>query len=404
MISFYHLKLINYIDLSIETWYVIIASHLALFLGSITYYTASKSFDVPLSSTSNKKELPLIFYNDGKVLFWLATIFGLIGLFSAIQTWQVLLTMYNNVFEVLLHLGKIYQLRVDGEIKGVIPYLSVFSFASIFFSGLYSAYKKKIKLISFLPLISIIIKNIALASRASILFGFLEYIIVFVFGLYFITSIAKITIRERRQLKFQVVIVPLLFVLTIVAIKNLRGSVENFAGATRTMQKLQDSPFVSPSIYLYLSGHIGVLDKFLEKSNETARVGENSLQFAYNLLSNFGVVERPKGYQKPYFIPVWINTGTYIRELIVDFGFPGALIILFILGLITSFSWFHFYQRSKLNHLVILTFISLIFSISFLMMVTRLASWVLSLVFILVTIWIVEQILEKRKLDGKLNL
>jgi len=239
MLSFYHLKLINYDDLSSETWFVIVAAHISLFLGSITYFTAFDALKSKQKKNESSNNLPIIFYNDGKILFWLALIFGLIGLFSAFHTWFVLLKIYNSVFEILGHLGKVYQMRVEGEIKGVIPYLSIFIYASIFFAGLYSAYKKKIKIISFLPLIAIIIKNTALAGRASILLGFLEYVFTFIFCLFFITTIHKISKWEKRQLFFQGLIVILLFTLTIVGIKNLRGSVESFEGETRAMQKLQ---------------------------------------------------------------------------------------------------------------------------------------------------------------------
>jgi oligosaccharide repeat unit polymerase len=395
MISFYHLKLINYDDLSSETWFVIISAHLSLFLGSITYFTAFDAFKSNTSDNSSMN-LPVIFNNGGKILFWLSLIFGLIGLFSAIHTWFVLLKIYNSVFEILGHLGKVYQMRVDGEIKGVIPYLSIFIYASILFSALYSAIKKKVKIISFLPLIALIIKNTALAGRANILLGFLEYVFTFIFALYFISTLSKTTPKEKRGLLLQVFFIILLFTLTIVGIKNLRGSVENFAGETRAMQKLQDSPFISPSIYLYLSGHIGVLNKYLEKSNEQVRIGENTFQFVYNFLSLFDLAERPNGYQKGYQIPVWINTGTFLRELIADFGFPATLLLIFSLGFFISFFWNQFYLKFNLFHLINLIFFTLIISISFLMIVTRLADWILSLGFIQIVILSAEKVLKNR--------
>jgi len=108
------------------------------------------------------------------------------------------------------------------------------------------------------------------------------------------------------------------------------------------------------------------------------------------------LTERPNGYQKAYYIPVWINTGTYLRELIVDFSFPATLIILYFFGLYISFSWVQFYNGSNLNYLVVLTFLTLILAVSFLMIVTRLADWILSLGFILLVIKVTEIMIRNR--------
>ena len=398
MLTFYNLRLINYVNLSFETWNVIFLSFLALFLGILTYATAKNSLNNSSEKQiTQKKELPIILRNDGKILFWLTIVFGTIGLFSAIQTWFVVMNKYNSVIELLLHLGRIYQMRVSGELEGIIPYLSLFTFSAIFFSAIYSAYHKRIKLVSLYPLTALIIKQVALAGRASILLGFLEYVIAFIFMLYFMNDKKLLPNKKNIVIYFQALALILLFVFTIVAIKNLRGATENYTGATLTMKKFEDSPFLSPSIYLYLTGHVGVLNKFLEKDDEKSRIGENSLQFLYNLLSKFKVVEKPKGYQKGYYIPLWINTGTFIRELIADYSLPGTLVFLFLLGFLIMFTWHNFYFNNNIISLVVLVFLTLIIGMSFLQIVTRLANWVLSFIFIILTLSIINHFSYKRE-------
>jgi len=391
MLTFYHLKLVNYIDLSPLTWYVIIASHLALFLGSITFFLAKNSFPSEQSTTKTQQSKNDFIEQHLKTFFYLSLIFGLIGLGSALQVWFVLIKLFHSIVGVLFHLGKVYQMRVSGELKGIIPFLSVFIFASIFFSAVYSAYFGKIKLISLLPLASLIIKHIALVSRASILLGFLEYGLTFIFVYYFLSSQNKTITKKGKTLLLQLTILGLIFILSAVAIKNLRGAAESLSGETRTLRKLEDSPFLSPSIYLYLSGHVGTLEKFLSLSKENTRFGENTFLFIYSLLGKLGMVKKPSGYQQGYYIPVWINTGTYIRELIADYTFPGALLFIYFLGLFVSFSWIKFFYEGDLLYLSILVFFSLIVVMSFLVMITRLTNWYLSLIFITAIIQIIKK-------------
>ncbi len=393
MLTFYHLKLINYVDLSLQTWYVIGASYFALFLGSITFFTARNSL---LASTNEvyaekSSELPSIFENRGQVLFRLSLVFGIIGLFSAVHTWFVVLKIFHTPIGVFTHLGKIYQMRVAGELKGIIPFLSIFIYASIFFAAIYSAFSGKIKLISLLPLFALLFKQIILASRASILLGFLEYAFSFLLAFYLLNRVPNKSVLNKKVLGLQIVSLLLIFLVSIIAIKNLRGTMESFTGETRVMKKLENSPFISPSIYLYLSGHVGVLEKYLSKNEETARFGENSLQFVYNFLSKFNFVEKPQKYQKGYYIPLWINTGTFIRELISDYTFPGALIFVFSLGFISAYSWNKMFTEKNIYHLAILAFLMIVLSMSFLMIITRLANWILSLIFILITIKILNR-------------
>ncbi len=404
MIALYHIKLISYHELSFQTWYVIVISYFSLYLGVITYFTAKNSIGKgEISESFECGSTPFLFQDSAKIAFYLTIILGTIGLVGAIQAWLVLINMFGSIPSALLRLGALYQMRVSGELEGIWPYTSIFSYAAIFFAAIYSATKSKVTFISALPLIALLIKEVAMAGRAGILFGLVEYAFTFLFSIYYLKIHQSDYLFNKLKFFSSIIIVLILFLTSVTLVKNLRAAPESFSGETKALKSLNENKFISPAIYLYLSGHVGVLNKFLEKDVENYRFGENTFQFVYKNLNKIGFTDEPKTLQKAYRIPVWINTGTFIRELIADFGFPSTMLILFGLGFFLALNWNNFFLHGRFNNLVILVFLMIIVFFSFLMMITRLANWFLSMTFILMVIKVIESFLVKRRITGKLS-
>lgn len=393
LLTFFHIKLINYDDLSNYAWIIISFSYVSFILGILVYFTAIRIFPNK-SNNENNFNLPLIFLYNGKILKYIIIVFSLIGLVGALQHWSILLEKYGSVVEVFLHLGRIRQLTTQGEIEGVLPYISSLTFVAVFFSGIYSSFKKRITLISFLPMLVIILKDTAAAGRVGILIGFLEYGLSFILTSYYLKNVNdKFTIKSRFANYFSIVVIVLIFLSSIFIIKGLRGGSENLYGAGRNISSYSDNIFITPTLYLYFSGHVGVLSRYLEKDEETARFGENTFRFVYNILNKIGITDEAEMYQRGYNIPVWINTGTFLRELHADFGIGGTLIFLFLFGIIISFTWLNFYKTGNVNYLIFLVHLCLILAMSFLMMVTRLTHLSISLVTIIIVNYSLNKIL-----------
>src|SRR5210317_991111 len=89
LLTFFHLKLINYDDLSVDAWLIISFSYLSFVLGILVYYTAIRIFPNKLENDSIQK-LPIIFYQNGIILKYLILFFSFIGLIGAIQHWSIL--------------------------------------------------------------------------------------------------------------------------------------------------------------------------------------------------------------------------------------------------------------------------------------------------------------------------
>lgn len=391
MIVLYELKLIRYKNLSIETWVIIIGASLAYFLGIITFFAARNSDNDSKTNQSNLINTPSIISDNGLIIKYLILLFGIIGLFDAFYQWHLLLSKFGSLILIIVQADSIRQMRLQGDIKGMIPYLFIVSYLGIFLSGIYTAYKNKITLIGILPILAIAIKELANMSRAGILFGLFEFFIVFFLFRHLLISKGFILNIKRGKIIFATILIAIILIGSAILIKTFRRPVDQFQASSRELTTYKTNILISPSIYLYTSSHIGVLNKYLEHESEKTKWGENTFLPIYNFLSKFNFVEHPKIFQKKYSIPVWTNTGTYLREIHADFGYVGLFTIPFLLGLLTTFYWFRFFEYSNLRYLIILTYLNLIISFSFFVMITRLASWSLSLIILLVIVPIIER-------------
>lgn len=399
MIVLYEVRLIPFGDLRFETWSVIVIAFLAYFLGILTLYLAKNI--QPQEDNLRKNISPMILSDEGKTIKYAIVILSIIGFFSAIQHWTVLIKEFGSVIGVLLNATTYYRMRVAGEIKGVIPYIFIASYIAIFLSGIYTAYKKKLTLIAVLPILAVVFKEMANLGRAGILLGLIEFITVFILFRYMLSDDDKKEKIKKSRIIFAMVIVISLMVGGAVLVKTVRNPIDSFQGTSSGLKSFEGNMFISPSIYLYTCSHLGVLNKYLEKDQETGYWGEHTFLPIYNLVSKFDVIEHPSFFQRGYFIPMWTNTGTYLREVDADFGKAGVLLVPFLLGLLTTYFWFRFFEKKSLLSLVVLTYLYLVIVFSFLVMVSRLSSWFISFGVLLFLIPLLEKIASFYSLRDK---
>jgi oligosaccharide repeat unit polymerase len=192
----------------------------------------------------------------------------------------------------------------------------------------------------------------------------------------------------------------LLLMLLIIAasfVRVARGARENYPGISPVLKDLQGSMILTPSVYLYVSSDVGVLSKYLELEKENVRFGENSFRIVYEFLAKLTGTEEPFFFQKMYHIPVWTNTGTYIRELHADYGVTGVFLIPYLLGMIITFLWFKFYEKNNLIVMTVLVYLFIIVGFSFLMIITRLNIWFLGQILIIAYIPLLEKMATRTK-------
>ena len=379
-IVLYELKLMRFIPIQTEAWVIILSSFLSFFLGTITLLSV-KNYSYYSNHPAGKTKIE---FNEDKLILFIY-LFATIGLVVALQHWMVLINKFGSISAVFLRANLIYKMRVEGEITGTIPYLNAFSYAAVFLGGIYTAIKGKITVKAVFPLVVIILQDMASVGRAGIFMAFILFIISYFFLRHFFTKNEIVVKLNKINIAFAIFIVLGLFFLSTTVIKNVRGTVEKFKASTPTLNELERSYFISPSLYLYFSSNIGVLSKYLEKSEGTKLFGENTFLPLYHLISKINIVEHSGFYPKGYYVPMWSNSATYLRDIHEDFGYPGIFIIPFILGLLTTYLWYRFFDTGSLISLILLVYITLVVAFSTFYMVTRAAVFLLSLIILIFT-------------------
>ena len=391
MIVLYELKLLPFNEISLQTWFVTLGAYFSFLLGILTIISARSVF--PQNKIEHEPNMnSFLFLDKGKKIRFFLILFSLIGLFSSIQHWNILLSQYGSIGNVILHSQEIYNSRLQGEeVKGVIPYIWLFSYFGIFLGGLYSAYKGRITLISLIPVLAVVLKETARFTRSGILLGLMEFVISFMLARHLFSGSSS-SIKSRLRIILTTSILLIITVLAATAVKISRNPIDTYKGSASSISQFKTGAIISPSVYFYAASQIGVFNIYLREDNEQTQFGNSTFFTVYNILSKFGVAEKPKIFQRGYFIPYWSNTATYLRDLYSDFGILGPLIVPFLIGMLATFYWFRFYESKKFIYHVILTHLFILVAISFFTLATRFTPWVYGFLILTILIPLIERI------------
>lgn len=386
----YELRLIRYFDLSIYTWIIILSAFVCFLAGLLTIYLGRRLNPSSVAATGRSLNESSFAFDKNRFLHVLIYGFALIGIVGAIQHWSVLFNMFGTLPNIILNAPTIYMMRVQGKIQGVVPYLCTFLYVSVFLSGVYTGKSGKWHPGTLLAFGGVILEELANVARAGMLFVFLEFFTVVLLCRIGQSKGSKVRAANK---KLVLAVSALFILLTFFAtmIKSARTVMERFKSASRSLSRLNENLVVSPTIYLYFSSPVGVLNKYLEKERENTMWGENTFLPIYNFVSKTGVIKHPSFYQKGYFVPMWTNTGTYLREVHSDFGYVGIFLVPYLLGLGIAFFWYRYFHFRQMYDLVFLVYFLLILYFSFSVMITRLGIWWISMVILLYVIHIIER-------------
>ena len=131
-------------------------------------------------------------------------------------------------------------------------------------------------------------------------------------------------------------------------------------------------------IYSYFCSPLGVLNEFLK--DPTFNFGANTLMPFYNILNRLGLNIPVQRYQPFYYIPIHINVGTAVRELIEDYSVVGFVIILFS-GYCVGSSYKKYQTTKSTRSLFVLSFLYFLAVMSWFVWFLRDANLIIALFF-----------------------
>lgn len=396
MIFLYELKFLKYTPLTDEAWFVIILTYLIFFIGAITPIFIRESKKTT-DSESGKNNSLVFFVDDGRALKTAIYILGSISLLSAFHNWYILLNKYGNFLNIFLSANEIYRMTVDDRIPGAIPYLGAISLSGIFLAGIYTAYKSKFTLPVFITILGAVLRDLSIFARIGIL---VSIIIFFLSFFLYRNYIKRFIVIKKTKLIAGFLIAIILIVSAASAVRIFRGSYESYKIASKEISTLRTGLIITPSVYLYLSAHIGVFSKYLDKDIENPKFGENTFKPFYNFLEKFDLAERVGAHQKGYLIPMWTNSSTYLRELHSDFGFLGVFTFPYLLAFLTTVFWRKFYSQGNIFVFMFLVFLSSIVAFSFFSLIIRGPDWYFAFIILGISLPVIKASALRNKKKG----
>jgi len=378
MTYLYGLRLLPYYEISSHAWILIVLSYLSFLMGTVIVFNARNAFFTSEKEAIWNENEFFLFHNDGKNLKILVLVLGLLGLFAALQHWYVLVKEYGSVTQVFIRAQRVYHMKnVGTESLGEIPYLWIFSYISVFFAGIYLAFKNKLEIVVLLPIIGISLKSMATFTRSGILFGLLEIVIAFVLTKYVLSNKNGRKNKKNKKIIFAAVLLAVLMVGSATVVKMARQTMDkSITGKSSSMNQLDGNVILSPAIYFYLSSQIVTFSSYLKTENEFHLPFEYTLFPLYRVLGKFDLVKKPNTHSIGYNTPTWSNTATYLRNLYSDFGYTGIILGPFLFGLFSSYFWVAIFYRKKLIHIVYLTFIMISIGMSFFALQSQVTLWI----------------------------
>lgn len=369
---FFELRLIHYYPLESETWLIIISGGMAFILGSLTVAVARAAVNrkVSYEDISGKMSPELL---DKEVLLVrnIVLILSGISFLIALQHWYIVIKEFGGIANVLIWGNLVYSFRVSEGLPGSIPYIDSLAISAVLFGGVYTALVGRIRLVSLIPIFVVMFLEVANMGRAKLIMS-----AIFFFTGYFVRKkyLNLDGIKKKPNWTRQVISVVVFSVILLGGaefVRSTRRSIETFEGASNTLQKLQGSSFITPSMYMYMTIHHGVLNQYLKQDDEHTPWGSNTFAPIYRMVSKLGFDIYVRTYQRFYRTPTGANTGTYLRELHADFGIFGVVFFPYLLGLIASFYFYRFSDRKLYRDLAFIAYLNVLVAMSLLYGATR---------------------------------
>ncbi len=390
----YDIRLIGYIPISKLTWIVVISAFVSFLLGVVIVYLFRDIFSDNFSDVNSRSNNPLLEWSEReeKLLRNLILITAFIGLSVAIVNWYLLIKKFGSIAMVLVNASDIYKMRVSGEHLGKIPYLNLLSFVSVFLSAIYSAHRNKFTYLVIFPFLAVVLNDASSLARAGVFFAFVLFGITFITARYFYkTKTGNSRFNNNKNIIITSLVIVFLAFGSVSLIRLIRNPMGDFKATSIELKEMSKSGILSSSVYLYFSSPVAVLSRYLDRRDEPAVFGENTFYPIYNNLNKIGAHINLEPYPKGYFIPMWVNSATYLRDLDVDFGPLGIFFVPFLIGFFATYFWYKFFSDEKLIYLTLYSFTSILLVFSVFYIGSRLTFWFLGSIFSILTILYFEK-------------
>lgn len=322
MVFLYSIRIIRYYRLTPKTWFVL---YIGTLIVSVGYMLGNQIKVKRINYGMMQEEQEKVFLK--KMIFS----FSAVSLFAIIPNTIILIQHYG--WDFLTKTSQIYYDNLSGIAPKTIPYLGYFSQAGAICAGIYLA-KYGVSKVVVMPIVFSVFNIFHTGSRGNI-------ILTILFAL--IPMLNEIEKKKRRKANRKTLIAIFLLLsaaltvfllLTINRSQDIQSTV--YLYVSDYAKGIVDGFPAIYKLYQYFTSPIGVLNMYLE--NPEYAFGTNTFGVIYNLLNKFGMNIDYERYQTFYYVPISANVGTWLRELIMDFGILGMILAVFFFSVLVGYS------------------------------------------------------------------
>lgn len=339
---------IYFYPLSLTTWIYIILSLCFYSFGCILGKAVSQAIIIKsYNLTTSKKQKEKM---TGFIIF--------LTFCSSIELYQRLIaTIHKYGFYFYKYIKQIYQSQIHGTgITASFVVFEVFTYISIMLAGIYS-YKNGFKKWLLWPILTSLLYQLCSGSRGTLIINIILFTAPFMFNhsdKSYLNSIEKLYITKKKKPIAAIAI----SVLTVLYVTIMRTS-----SSGNIVTKLQEA---LRNIIFYLASPIAVLNEFIKTGNQGIW-GEHTFRIFRKYMYKLGIIP---SYREPYSLGTYLtpepsNVATYIGTLKYDFGYLGALFVIFMLGFIFSFYYCKLVKKYDISYQIIISVMSVVLGLSF---------------------------------------
>lgn len=363
------LNWVGFKKISAYCWLLIVLSYFAFALGFFTVVAIYKSI---IRAQSRSAHFLCDFLdntmNEKKGIEILIFVFCILAFIGVLYTWINILRNFGSFTSFLANGNLIYSERVRGSGPSSIPYLASFALAATSLVGIRIAWSGKFfSFLNIIPLCLVFLHDLALMGRTGIFMAL---------GLFFTPFLVFFKIKKRqcgikkRNVDYKKAVI-IAMLLSFAAIRGanfvrvIRGGFEGYdIPMSGVLEFLHKIGLFIPSLYVYFAGPPVVLSEILHI--DPMIMGRDyipgMLTFApfFRFLSKLGISPPVPFYGE--FVDVGIgfmNAGTYLKEIYLDFGMLGIIIIPYLLGFISTFFFYRVRVFPNAFNLNVLNFLYL---------------------------------------------
>lgn len=365
MVIFYSLKLVNYYDLSLSTFLVLILA--------TSLYCAGTILGSRIRSNSKtlfgRKKIWISESEFKKIYKRVILICSLLGGFSAAMSLLEIIRHYGVTF--FLRIAEIYGYSKTGQfVVTKVSYIGSFVYIAILLAVIYFL-NYGYDHILILPIVIAVMYPFISGTREVLVECIMLVIMPFLL-LKKKTSVRIVDVKKQKRRKRILAITISGLALLVVFISGQRGSYifKTSVGSyinPKFMEVVTKVPGLY-QVYTYISSPVGVLNAYLE--NPTYGFGKNTLLPFSNFLNHFGFDIPTQRYQDYYSIPISLNVGTAVRELIEDY-WMFAFIIIILIGIYVGRKYKSYQKQSNYHNSYVLCYVFMLVGLSWFVWILR---------------------------------